>query len=69
MGERRDVYRVLVGKTEGKRPLGRPRHRWEDNMEVGLQEVAYGVIDWIKLDQDRDRWRALVNGVMDLRAP
>jgi len=69
MGERRDVYRVLVGKTEGKRPLGRPRHRWEDNMKVGLQEVAYGVIDWIKLDQDRDRWRALVNGVMDLRAP
>jgi len=60
MGERRGVYRVLVGKPEGKRPLGRPTHRWEDNIKMDLLEVGCGVMDWIELDQDRDRWRALV---------
>ena len=69
MGERRDVYRVLVGKPEGKRPLGRPRRRWEDNIKMVLQEVGYGGMDWIELAQDRDRWRALVNAVMNLRVP
>ena len=69
MGERRRVYRVLVGKPEGKRPLGRPRHRWEDNIKMDLQEVGCGVKDWIELAQDRDRWRALVNAVMNLRVP
>jgi len=60
-GERRDIYRVLVGKLEGKRPLGRPRRRWEDNVKMDLQEVGSGGIDWIEMVQDRDRWRALVN--------
>jgi hypothetical protein len=69
MGERRGVYRVLVGKPEGKRPLGRPRPRWEDNIKMDLQEVGYGGMDWIDVDQDRDRWRALVNVVMNLRVP
>jgi len=69
MGERRGVYRVLVGKPEGKRPLGRPRRRWEDNIKMGLQEVGCGGVDWIELAQDRDRWRALVNAVMNLRVP
>ena len=64
-GERRGVYRVLVGKPEGKRPLGRPRHRWED-IKMGFQEVGYGGIDWIELAQDRERQRALVNAVMNL---
>jgi hypothetical protein len=68
-GERRVVYRVLVGKPEGKRPLGRPRHRWEDNIKMDLQEVGCGVKEWIKLAQDRDRWRALVNAVMNLLVP
>jgi len=67
IGEGRDVYRVLVGKPEGKRPLGRPRRRWEDNIKINLQEVECGGMDWIELAQDRDRWRALVNGVMNLR--
>jgi hypothetical protein len=66
-GERRDVYRVLVGKHEGKRPLGRPSCRWEDNIKLHLQEVGCGDRDWIKLTQDRDRWQALVNVVMNLR--
>jgi hypothetical protein len=61
MGTRRGVYRVLVGKPEGKRPLGRPRRRWEDNIKMDLQEVGCGGVDWIELAQDRDRWRALVN--------
>jgi hypothetical protein len=60
MGERRDLYRVLVGKPKGKRPLWRPRHRWEDNIKTNLQEVGCGDMDWIDLAPDRDRWRALV---------
>jgi hypothetical protein len=64
MGERRGVYRVLVGKPVGKRPLGRPRHRWEDNIKMDLQEVGCGGMDWIELAQDKDRWRALMNAVM-----
>jgi len=67
MWERRGVYRVLVEKPEGYRPLGRPRRKWEDNIKMDLQEVGCGDIDWIKLAQDRDRWRALVNAVMNLR--
>ena len=69
MGERRDEYRVLVGKHEGKRPLGRPRHGWEDNVKMDIQEVGCGGKDWIELAQDRDRWRALVNAVMNLGVP
>jgi hypothetical protein len=69
MGEGRVVYRVLVGKPEGKRPLGRPRRRWEDNIEMDLQEVRCGCEDWIGLAQDRDRWRALVSVVRNLRVP
>jgi hypothetical protein len=67
MGERRGVYRVLVGKPEGRRPLGRPRHRWENDIKMDLYKVGDGVMDWIELAQDRDRWRALVNAVMNLR--
>jgi hypothetical protein len=67
MGERRVMYRVLVGKPVGKRPLGRPRPRWEDNIKMDLQKVGCGVMDWIELTQDRDKWRALVNAVMNLR--
>jgi len=66
MGKRRGVYRVLLGRPEGKRPLGRPRRRWEDNIKVDLQEVGCGGMDWIDLAQDRDSWWALVNGVMNL---
>jgi hypothetical protein len=65
--EGRSMYRVLVGKPEGKRPLWRRRHRWEDNIKMNLQEVGCGGMDWIELAQDRDRWRALVNAVMNLR--
>jgi len=69
MGERRGVYRLLVGKPGGKRPLGRPRRRWEDNIKTDLQEVLCGGMDWIELVQDSNRWRALVNVVMNLRVP
>ena len=69
MGVGRGVYGVLVGKHEVKRPLGRPRHRWEDNINIDLQEVGCGCMGWIELAQDRDRWRALVNAVMNLSCP
>jgi hypothetical protein len=69
MGERRVAYRVLVGKPEGRRPLGRPRHRWEDNIKTDLREVGCGSVDWIGLNQDRNRWRALLSTVMNLRVP
>ena len=69
MGEERGVYRVLVGKPEGRRPLGRPRRRWVDNIRMDLQEVGCGYMDWIGLAQDRDRWRTLVSAVMNLRVP
>jgi hypothetical protein len=66
MGERRGAYRVLVEKPEGRRLLGRPRRRWEDNIKMDLREVGWGGMDWINLAQDRDWWRALVNAVMNL---
>ena len=69
MGEERGVYRVLVGKPEGKRPLGRPSRRWVDNIRMDLQEVGCGYMDWIGLVQDRDGWRTLVSAVMNLRVP
>ena len=69
MGEEREVNRVLVGKPEGKRPLGRPRLRWVDNIRMDLQEVGCGYMDWIGLAKDRDRWRTLVSAVMNLRVP
>jgi hypothetical protein len=67
MGERRSVYRVLVGKTKVKRPLGKLRHRWENNIKMDLQEVGCGGMDWIELAQDRNKWRAIVNAAMNLR--
>jgi hypothetical protein len=69
MGEKRNMYRLLVGKPEGKRPLGRPRCRWIDNIMMDLLEIGLTVVDWIGLAQDRCRWRALVNSVMNLRVP
>jgi len=68
MREGRGVHRVLVGKPEGKRPLGRPRRRWEDNIKMDLREVGWGE-DWMEMAQDRDRWRALVNIVVNFRVP
>jgi hypothetical protein len=67
MGEERKVYKVLVGKPKGKRPLGRPRHRWEDGIRINLRETGLGGVDWIRLAQDRDRWWAVVSAVMNLR--
>jgi hypothetical protein len=67
MGEERNVYKVLMGKSEGKRPLGRPRRRWEDGIRIEPREIGWGRVDWIQLAQDKDRWRALVNTVMNLR--
>ena len=69
MCERRSVHRVLLGKPEGKRPLGRPRRRWEDNIKMAVQEMGCGCMDWIEQAQDRERWRAFVNAVMNLRVP
>ena len=69
MGEEMGVYSVLVGKPEGKRPLGRPRRRWVDNIRMDLQEVGCGYMDWIGLAQDRDSWRTFVSAVMNLRVP
>jgi hypothetical protein len=69
MGQKRNVYRLLVGKPEGKTPLGRPRSGWIDNIKIDLLEIELSVVDWIGLAQDRYRWRALVNAVMNLRVP
>jgi hypothetical protein len=69
MGEKRNAYRLLMGKPEGKRPLGRPRQRWVDNIRMDIVEVGWGDMDWIGLTQDRDRWRALVNSVLSLWFP
>jgi hypothetical protein len=68
MREKRGAYRILVGRPEGRRPLGRPRHRWEDNIKRDFQAVGWGM-DWIELTQDKDRWRAVMNAVMNLRVP
>jgi len=68
-GGSRSIYMVWVGKPEGKRPLGRPRHKWEDNIKMGLHEVGCGGVDWIELAQNRYRWRALVNAVMNIQVP
>jgi hypothetical protein len=69
MGEKRNAYTLLVGKPEGKRPLGRPRRRWVDNIRMDPGEVGWGDVDWFGLSQDRNRWRALVNSVLNLRVP
>jgi hypothetical protein len=69
MGEKRNAYRLFVGNSEGRRPLGRPRRRWLDNIRMDLVEMGWGDVDWIGLDQDRDRWRALVNSILNLRVP
>jgi hypothetical protein len=69
MGETRNAYRILVGKPEGKRPLGRPRRRWVNNIQMDLREIGWDGMDWIDLAEDRDQWRALVNTVRNLRVP
>jgi hypothetical protein len=69
MGDKRNSYRLLLGKLEGKRPLGRPRRRWVDNIRMDLEEVGCGDVDWIVLAKDRNRWRAVVNSVLNLRVP
>jgi hypothetical protein len=68
-GEKRNAYRLLVRKPEGKRPIGRSKRRWVDNIRMDLEEVGWGDVDWIGLAKDRNRWRALVNSVLDLRRP
>jgi hypothetical protein len=68
-GEKRNAYRISVGNPEGKRPLGRPRHRWVDNIKMDLREIGWDGMDWIDPAQDRDQWRALVNAIMNLRVP
>jgi hypothetical protein len=68
-GEVGGAYKILVGKPEGRRPLGRPRRRWEDNIKMDIREIVFGDVDWIHLARDRDRWWALVNTVMNLRVP
>jgi hypothetical protein len=69
MGETRNVHRILVGNPQGKRPLGRPRHRWVDNIIMGLRKIGWDGMDWIDLAEDRDQWRTLVNAAMNLRVP
>jgi hypothetical protein len=69
MGEVRGVYNILVGRSEGRRPLGRPKRRWKDNIRMDLREIGFGDVYWIRWAQDRDMWRALVNTVMNLRVP
>jgi hypothetical protein len=69
MGEKTGAYRILVGRPEGGRPLGKPKRRWENNIKMDLQEAEWADVDWIELAQDRDRWRAPVNAVMNLRVP
>jgi hypothetical protein len=69
MGEKRCIYRILAGRPEGRRPIGRHRRKWEDNIKMNLEEVGCGGMDWIELAHDRDRWRALVNSVMNLWVP
>jgi hypothetical protein len=68
-GEKKNAYRILAGKPEGKIPLGRPRRRWVNNIKIDLREIGSGGMDWIDLAEDRDQWRALVNAIMDLRVP
>jgi hypothetical protein len=67
MGEGKGAYRILVGRLEGKRPLERPRHRWEDNIKMDLQEVGWEGVDWIDMAEDRDRWRAVVKAIMNIQ--
>jgi hypothetical protein len=69
MGEKSNAYMILVGKPEGRRPLGRPRRRWVDNIKIVLREIGWDGVDWVSLAQDRDQWRALVNTAMNLRVP
>jgi hypothetical protein len=69
MGEKRNAYRILVGRPEGKRPIGRPRRRWVDNIKMDLREIGWDLVDCIDMTQDRDKWRALVNTVLNLRVP
>jgi hypothetical protein len=68
-GEKKNAYKILVGKSKGKRPLGRPRCRWVDNIKIDLRDIGWGGMDWIDLAKDRDQWRALVNTIVNLRVP